>query len=481
MRKLLLLSFSFIFSIIIVSGCEKKADYKISKQLNVKSNSQINSTDSPNNMSIGILESKIIKKTLSEVDSIKRVLLLKENEVKEKISNLAKTNPILANKDPFESSSDYLKRLPHQQPIINEIRNEYCNDLKNELYNLRNKLFESENVVIVLGVYNPDSQIYPIIFRHFDYQSDIFKANLRINNEIAKVLYNNWDSINKKVIHTIGLNDRIGLSQIIFSEPKNDFYFSHTFSQQILSVKCNENCAVEITSASFSPNGAMIAYYANTIMPCFNVYVYDLLQREYINYFVDSGYNPIIISFSTNNRYVISFDSKFFTYFTDEYPWYFISDPNDISDFLWAISVFDLKTNKQIKRCSRKNNNIYNSSGQYLCTISDNLTESSDSKFKLVRNQKSVEVFRLNIPKYSDTVKMLKKEINVNITKKDKNYQTSNNSYNSDNTTETEFDTYRKNKFLNSSVEEIDSRGTGLSKEEVNWLYEEAKKQGYCD
>ncbi len=38
----------------------------------------------------------------------------------------------------------------------------------------------------------------------------------------------------------------------------------------------------------------------------------------------------------------------------------------------------------------------------------------------------------------------------------------------------------RKEKFLNSTPEEIDAKG-GLTNEEAKWLLEEAKKQGYTD
>jgi hypothetical protein len=345
-----------------------------------------------------------IENTLSQIDSLKKQLFCDENLAEDKISNLVNNNSIFATKDQFESSAEYAKRLLQRQPIINDIRKQYCNDSWQKLFILRKRCFESENVEINLGEYNPDSQIYSVTVKHFDYQNEILKVNLNIERDKARFLYNNWDSVKKKVIHAIDFKDEIGLAQLILSELNNKFHFTYTFPQQLFSIKCSESCVANIMSASFSPDGTMIAYYANTRSQCDNLYVYNLHQRSYTHRFDDSLFNPEHICFSNDNKFIISFDKDYNRNNDDS-----IMNNYD-KDYLYPISVFDLNSNEIVAKCRKKKNHLNNSSGQTLFTISEQLVENYDGSSKLVINSKSIDVFRINIPQNSDIVKIRKKK-----------------------------------------------------------------------
>jgi len=466
MKQTLLLSFLLIASIIIVSGCKKKVEPKTYKQLINQSNSQIDSIESSNNVPIVLHEPTIIERTLSQIDSLNIELYLNEKKADEKIADLANTNPIFAVKDQFESTADYEDRVSQRQPIINTIKEKHCNDTWQKLKDIRESLFESQNFEILLKDYDADSQEYKITVQHYDYPDEIKWVWVNINQADAKFLHDNWIKFENKIIHAIGINDEIDLAKITFSEPNSKFEFIHSFKQKVHSVKCdNEKYRVEILSACINSDGNLLAYRSNYNSP-YNVYVYNIMQRNVSHVFTDPDYNFYRITFSTNSQYIISFGNK---YSKDDQ--YYNND----------ISVFDLKTKKIIENCRIKENKIFDSNGHNLCTIRQSRWKSKNDIYEFSPSYNfKIDVYRTSISPDSSNLKIVQEVNKIDFIDTRSNVGGDIRSSNS-NSDETELNEYRKKKFLNSSVDDIDSRGTGLSKEEVEWLYQEAKKQGYCD
>jgi len=466
MNKSKFLGFLLI-STIIISGCDKKVKSNTNNQQIALTNSQIDSTEA---LSIVLPEPTIIEKTLSQIDSLKKELYLKEKDAEEEIAGLVNTNPIFAVKDQFESTVDYADRVKQRQPIINSIKEQYCNDTWQELRILRESIFESQNFEILLKDYDADSQIYRITIQHYDYPDKIKWVFLNINQADAKFLHDNWIKFENKFIYAIGINDEIDIVQIIFFEPNSKFEFIHTFKQKVFTVECNEDCIKAIMSRSISNDGNLISYFVNYSPPCNMVYVYNIMQRNYTHFFPDTeflkNFNPYRITFSTNSQYIISFDNE---YSKDDQ--YINKD----------ISVFDLKTNKIIENCRKKENKIFDSNGHNLCTIRQSRWKSKNDIYEISPSYDyKIDVYRTSILPDSSNLKIVQEVNKIDFIETISNEE-SNIRSSSSNSDETELNEYRKKKFLNSSVDDIDSRGTGLSKEEVEWLYQEAKKQGYCD
>ncbi len=343
MNKSILMNLLSLASIIIVSGCDKKVETKIEIQQISTKDSQIDTTEVVENKLVVVTEPSIIEKTLSQIDSLKKYLFLLEKKVEKELTELSKTNPILADKDQFESSEEYAIRVKKQKPIINEIRNQYCNDTEHKLSELRETLFASKNIDINLGTYNPDSQKYPITVKHFDYPDNIIEIDLSVKRDIAKLLFQNWSKVDKKIFHSIGYGDKISVSEVIFIEPNSGIDFHHNIPQLIYSIKASKSGD---RRSIISPNREYLAIwrYADLI-------IIDLKNNER-NEIYFSGYYCEYIRFSTNSKYIFACNNK-----------YSLRDENNI--------VYNLKNQKHLLDCPVENNNCYSKSGKYLFTIAD--------------------------------------------------------------------------------------------------------------
>jgi hypothetical protein len=286
------------------------------------------------------LLSYTIEETLDQIESLKKELSHNEQIVKEKISDLKKSNPLFANQDLFESSTEYDDRLKKGQLIIDTIRKQYLDDLWQNLGILRGLQFETENLNVTLGKYNPNTQIYQMTITHFNFKNEVVEIAVLIKRENAKLLYQNWDNVKKTGILTIGFGDNIDLEKIVLYEPISDFRFQHKL-KSILSFNNNNYW---FSSASFSSDGNLLAFGA---LP--SVYrqttLYDLINGEIIKSY-DYGVGSVLVAFSTDNKYVISesLDKNF-------------------------IILYNIESGEIIDKIRKSGNSIYSMDDKLICEI----------------------------------------------------------------------------------------------------------------
>jgi len=450
MNKSILIIFLFIASIIIF-GCNKKVKSNTNKQQIVQSNSQ---KEHP----IVFHKADTIEKTLTLIDSHKKKLFLQKREAQKKIDALPNTNSTLLKKKLFESHSNYTKRLIQGQLIIEEITKEYCYSTKQKLKELRDMLFESENFEIILSKCKSYSQKYSFTIKHFDYQNDDTKIELSIKNDNEKFLYENWDIIQKRIIHSIDVGDKIIMRKITFIEPSSNFYYHLEFNL-MRSFHCMygnmDNRVVSLNSDS----NYLAIWQSNDLNIVGLGKKGSYLKLKYKEISKAENCNTL---FSKDSKYVIC---------------QFIGDDSREPFYI----VYNILEERRVLDFRFIGKMCFSDTGNYLFTLDESRLISSDKKYYINKLRYNINVCRSSIPSVSKQLRILDKGFLGDHVEFLGNYQSSNDYNDSNTTSETELDKYRKKKFLNSSVYDIDSRGTGLSMEELEWLYQEAKKQGYCD
>jgi len=247
-----------------------------------------------------IISAYTIEETLSQIESLKKEISNNEQIVEEKITNFKSSNPLFAERGQFESSAEYAERLKKGHPIIDNIRNQYFGDNLQKLRNLRRRQFETEDIEITLGKYDPDSQSYLITITHLNYKNEVVNITIDIDREKAKLLYQNQDNIKKKGILTIEIGDYINLAKIILNEPISGFSFQY----ELQSVLSFNNGNYWFSSATFSSNGKFLAFGAFK-----SVYkqttLYDLEKGKIVKSYGD-GITGVLVNFSIDNKYLIS-------------------------------------------------------------------------------------------------------------------------------------------------------------------------------
>jgi len=303
-----------------------------------------------------LLFSYTIEETLAQIESLKKELAHNEQIVQEKISNLKKSNPLFADQDPFESSTEYAERLKKGQPIIDTIRKQYLDDLWQKIGILRGRMFETDNITITLGKFDPDAQIYPMTITHLEYQKEIFNVNVDIDREKAKLLYQNWDKVKKTGILTIDIGDKIGLAKIQFNEPISGFSYQYDF-QPMMSFK---HFNYTVYSSSFSPNGKLLATASgeagySQINRAFSVY--DVIAKKRIHHY-DRCKGSVTIFFSKDGQYVICFSDN------EEY-------------------IYNIKSDEMIYNFKKVNLSFFLNTGEYLFSLDKGRTISPDNKYEV--------------------------------------------------------------------------------------------------
>ena len=232
---------------------------------------------------------------------------------------------------------------------------------------LRGRLFETKNVTVTLGKYNPETQIYPMTIKHLDYQKEIFNVDVSIEREKAKLLYQNWDKVKKTGILTIDIGDRIGLAKIHFYEPISGFDFTHEL-QPMISINYKKRNVWKLTSASFSSDGKLLAIGSYYWSYCRNhIFLYDMLNNIEIKSIGNAeGEGKTYVNFSKDSKYLIA-------------EW-------DASGSILSsagILVYNIKSGSINKDVKKTNGAIFSNNDEFICSLDEVRTISPDGKYEL--------------------------------------------------------------------------------------------------
>ena len=322
------------------------------------------------------LYSYTIEETLSQIESLKKELSHNEQIVEEKISNLKKSNPLFADKDSFESSTEYAERLKKGQPIIDNIRKQYLDDLWQKLRILRGRIFETDNITITLGKFDPDAQLYPMTITHLEYQKEVFDVNVHIKREKAKLLYQNWDKVKKTGILTIDIGDKIGFAKVQFVEPISGFNYKYEFQPMISIDYEEEDIEYGLDSASFSTDGKFLVVGSANSYRQNMVFLFDLLTKKNIKSIRCKGDGNIYVKFSKDNRYVI------------------VESGYDIEESNKLISIYDINTASVNEDVKKIDGAIFSNAGEFICSIDKVRSITPDRKYRVIIGNNDANIYR---------------------------------------------------------------------------------------
>lgn len=204
-----------------------------------------------------ILIPKQIKETFNQLHSIKSQLNKNELLLDEKIKELKLTDSLYAPQKNNESETDYQKRTTTALAKLDELKKEYLSPLIDKLSELRNRKFETTQIIIKLGKYNPVKQIYPAKVELHYFMRKIYNIKITVEKEKAKEFSQSWHSLTKKAILSFDIGDKLNLSQIVLENPQTGFACSSAIQDYWhIPVKY-------INTVSFSPNGKYLAVGSN--------------------------------------------------------------------------------------------------------------------------------------------------------------------------------------------------------------------------
>ena len=321
------------------------------------------------------LSSYTIKETLKEMKFLKKEISKNEKVVEVKINEIKKSNPSLADQDPFESSTEYKERLKKGQTIIDNIQKQYLDDLWFELNVLRNRMFVTDKIKLKFGEYNPNTEIFTMKIKHLKYQKEEYEFDIELTGQKAKLLFQNKDNIKKTGTLTFFIFGQIVLTKIQIIEPISGFNFKHTFPAT-LSLQNNDYYYKQFTTASFSSNGE---YLAIGSLPN-KVALYDLENGKNI---VSYSFGNIggLVTFSTDNNFLI-FETQ-----------------NQSS-----ISICNIETEKTRADIVKENNSIYSLAGQFICYIDGIRKTTTDGKYTLEVDGQVLNVYRNSVSLESEII-----------------------------------------------------------------------------
>ena len=197
-----------------------------------------------------------IASTLAQIEALQAEVDRNEALVEERITDLRATNPLFAEKDPFESNVEYLARMSRAMPQIDRLRKQYLADIWHKLSILRGRLFETREIDVAAdpASYDADNEVWPITIDHLGHQLEHFEVTLSIPKAQARELARNWERVRKTGTLAIDAGDRIGLAKFELVGPVSGFRFSREFHPM-----AHFGDSSMVSSVAFSPNGSYLA------------------------------------------------------------------------------------------------------------------------------------------------------------------------------------------------------------------------------
>jgi Tol biopolymer transport system component len=203
-----------------------------------------------------IMCAQSIDETLQKIYALKSEIAQNSKMVEQKIADLKRINPLFADQGPFESDAEYLGRMSRAMPQIDALRKQYLGDLWSKMAVLRGRLFETNNIQIVIDPkqYDANKEEWPVKVVHADYQREILDIVLHIKRDQAGMLWKNWDKVKRTGILAIDVGDKVGLAKLLLCEPIGGVNVEH----ECQPMKSFQHIG-EVSSVAFSPDGRLLA------------------------------------------------------------------------------------------------------------------------------------------------------------------------------------------------------------------------------
>jgi len=200
--------------------------------------------------------------TLAQIELAKKELADNQKLVEEKIADLRATNPLFAPQDPFESDFEYMARFSLASPQIERVRKQYLDDVLLRLNKLRGRTWETTNLTVTFGKYEPNSQTWDIVIQHNEHQKERFEIKQTVERATAKTINDNQSRLVVKGVLTIDLADRIGLAKILVRDPVTSVEISKDFHPII---------KLDGRVGAYSPNGQLLALIKDRKVGIYNI------------------------------------------------------------------------------------------------------------------------------------------------------------------------------------------------------------------
>lgn len=184
-------------------------------------------------LAFAFLSARTIQDTMVQIESAKIELAKNEILLEQKITELGESNLLISAKDDFESDYEYLVRLIHASPQLELLRRQYLGNVQHLLTHLRTMTWETHNILITFGIYDPNSQLWDVVIQNNEYQKERYEIKMAADRTSAKIIHDNQNRLVITGELAIGLSDKIILSKITITDPVAAIELSHSFEPYV--------------------------------------------------------------------------------------------------------------------------------------------------------------------------------------------------------------------------------------------------------
>ena len=241
-------------------------------------------------------------------EGIKQITML-EDEIsnnlaiyEQKVSELKKNSPLLADKDNFESETDFISRVTRGAPEIVILRRKYVDDFRFKMATLRGRLYETIDIDIDIDPknYNANSEEWHATVIHKGYQKEKIEIMFKISRGNARIIWENWEKVQKIGWLAIEPGNKVSLVRVRIFEPSSKVTVDCEFNQYMkFPDKEGEDNISE--SVRFSPDGNNIAFGCHSLSPR-KIRVFNIASGQLKEEYVEPDDYLLGISYGTDDR-----------------------------------------------------------------------------------------------------------------------------------------------------------------------------------
>lgn len=147
----------------------------------------------------------VFDKTVEKIKALETQLEDNRKRVNQKTAEFRKKHKNNRPKDQFDSDESYKELITNLDIAVSNYRLELLKESiekdQIELARLHREYIPSNDVTVTLGIYDANSEFFPIIVKTL---TERFSERLDINRNDARILYENWDKVSKTGYLTVG-------------------------------------------------------------------------------------------------------------------------------------------------------------------------------------------------------------------------------------------------------------------------------------
>jgi WD40 repeat protein len=235
-----------------------------------------------------------VDSTIADIVALRSEIARKHEEVARIRTDLMKSSPVFAPKDPFEKDDEYFARCVKGIAMIDSLQNSMLTPLWLQMGRLRSRVFESADFSVVADPtrYDANAGTWTITITQGAYQKESHEVVIPIEPAKARLLQQNLGAV--KVMGSLGIDpgERVAVTRLVIFEASSGLRYEVDY-HFIGSTEIHN----EAKDVEFSPDGETFAA-CSSYLYLLNASNALVLQR------LDSPSSSLTLSYCVNGEYL---------------------------------------------------------------------------------------------------------------------------------------------------------------------------------